>query len=145
MSRRWRRSSPIAPVWCSSTRRTTPPGRSSGTDELAAVTRLCVEHDLIAVTDEVYEHLVFDGAHQPLASFPGMAERTLTISSAGKTFSFTGWKIGWVCGSDELVYAVRTTKEMYIQKDPAGGAFTSAEKDLDKKVLSRFTPATPSC
>ena len=57
--------------------------------------RLCVERDLIAVTDEVYEHLVFDGAHQPLATFPGMAERTLTISSAGKTFSFTGWKIGW--------------------------------------------------
>ena len=88
-----------------------PTGKVFGTDELAAVARLCVEHDLIAVTDEVYEHLVFDGAHQPLASFPGMAERTLTISSAGKTFSFTGWKIGWVCGPDELVSAVRTTKQ----------------------------------
>ena len=88
-----------------------PTGKVFGTDELAAVARLCVEHDLIAVTDEVYEHLVFDGAHQPLASFPGMAERTLTISSAGKTFSFTGWKIGWVCGPEELVSAVRTTKQ----------------------------------
>ena len=88
-----------------------PTGKVFRTDELAAVARLCVEHDLIAVTDEVYEHLVFDGAHQPLASFPGMAERTLTISSAGKTFSFTGWKIGWVCGPDELVSAVRTTKQ----------------------------------
>ena len=88
-----------------------PTGKVFRTDELAAVARLCVEHDLIAVTDEVYEHLVFDGAHQPLASFPGMAERTLTISSAGKTFSFTGWKIGWVCGPEELVSAVRTTKQ----------------------------------
>ena len=59
---------------------------------------LCVEHDLVAVTDEVYEHLVFEGEHIPLATLPGMRERTLTISSGGKTFSFTGWKVGWVCG-----------------------------------------------
>jgi len=88
-----------------------PTGKVFSTDELAAVARLCVERDLIAVTDEVYEHLVFDGTHQPLASFPGMAERTLTISSAGKTFSFTGWKIGWACGPEELVTAVRTAKQ----------------------------------
>ena len=56
------------------------------------------EHDLIVVTDEVYEHLAFDEPHVPFATLPGMAERTLTISSAGKTFSFTGWKIGWVTG-----------------------------------------------
>ena len=55
----------------------------------------CIEHDLICVSDEVYEHLVFDGEHIPPATLPGMAERTLTISSVGKSFSFTGWKIGW--------------------------------------------------
>jgi len=80
--------------------------------ELAAVAKLCVEHDLIAITDEVYEHLVYDDAdHLPLASFPGMAERTVSVSSAGKTFNCTGWKIGWVCSTPELVAAVRATKQ----------------------------------
>lgn len=88
-----------------------PTGKVFTTDELAAIARLCVDRDLIAVTDEVYEHLVFDGTHQPLTSFPGMADRTLTISSAGKTFSFTGWKIGWACGPEPLVTAVRTAKQ----------------------------------
>lgn len=65
--------------------------------ELTAIAELAVERDLLVVTDEVYEHLVFDDAeHLPLASFPGMRERTVTIGSAGKTFSFTGWKVGWV-------------------------------------------------
>jgi N-succinyldiaminopimelate aminotransferase len=63
------------------------------------------------VTDEVYEHLVFDGEHVPLATLPGMAERTLTISSAGKAFSFTGWKIGWCTGPPELVAAARAAKQ----------------------------------
>jgi N-succinyldiaminopimelate aminotransferase len=66
---------------------------------------------VVVVTDEVYEHLVFEGRHIPLATLPGMAERTLTVSSAGKTFSFTGWKIGWVCGPAPLVSAVRTAKQ----------------------------------
>jgi N-succinyldiaminopimelate aminotransferase len=80
--------------------------------ELAQVAALCVEHDLIAVTDEVYEHLLYDGrTHVPLATLPGMAERTVTVSSAGKTFNCTGWKIGWVCGPPELVAAVRATKQ----------------------------------
>jgi N-succinyldiaminopimelate aminotransferase len=97
-----------------------PTGKVFAPDELAAVARLCVDHDLVAVTDEVYEHLVFDGVHQPLAGFPGMAERTLTISSAGKTFSFTGWKVGWVCGPEELVAAVRTAKQFltYVNGAP---------------------------
>jgi N-succinyldiaminopimelate aminotransferase len=88
-----------------------PTGKVFTVAELEAIARVCVERDLIAVTDEVYEHLVFDGEHRPLASFPGMAERTLTISSAGKTFSFTGWKIGWACGPEDLVTAVRTAKQ----------------------------------
>ena len=73
---------------------------------------LCIEHDLIAITDEVYEHLVFDGLeHIPLATLPAMAERTLTISSLGKTFSVTGWKVGWAIGPAPLVAAVRAAKQ----------------------------------
>jgi N-succinyldiaminopimelate aminotransferase len=88
-----------------------PTGRVLDRAELEAVAALCREHDLIAVTDEVYEHLVFEGEHVPLATLPGMAERTLTISSIGKTFSVTGWKIGWACGPAELVAAVRGAKQ----------------------------------
>jgi len=97
-----------------------PTGKVFTTDELSALATLCVERDLIAVTDEVYEHLVFDGTHRPLATFPGMAERTLTISSAGKTFSFTGWKIGWATGPAPLVTAVRTAKQFltYVNGAP---------------------------
>jgi N-succinyldiaminopimelate aminotransferase len=88
-----------------------PTGRVLDRGELEAVAALCREHDLIAVIDEVYEHLVFEGEHVPLATLPGMAERTLTISSVGKTFSVTGWKIGWACGPAELVAAVRGAKQ----------------------------------
>lgn len=89
-----------------------PTGTVFTRDELAAIAELCVEHDLIAICDEVYEHLTFDDAeHLPLATFPGMADRTLAIGSAGKTFSVTGWKIGWVCGAAPLVAAVRAAKQ----------------------------------
>lgn len=89
--------------------------------ELAAVAQLAVERDLLVVTDEVYEHLVFDDAeHVPLASFPGMRERTVTIGSAGKTFSFTGWKVGWVTAAPALVSAVRAAKQFltYVSSGP---------------------------
>jgi N-succinyldiaminopimelate aminotransferase len=88
-----------------------PTGKVFDADELAVIADLCVDHDLIAVTDEVYEHLVFDGEHLPLAAFRGMRDRTVTISSAGKSFSFTGWKIGWACAAPDLTRAVRTTKQ----------------------------------
>ncbi|WP_409183658.1 pyridoxal phosphate-dependent aminotransferase [Amycolatopsis sp. VS8301801F10] len=89
-----------------------PTGTVFSRAQLEEVARLCVEHDLIAVTDEVYEHLVFDDAeHLPLASFPGMRERTVAISSAGKTFNCTGWKIGWICSTPELVAAVKAAKQ----------------------------------
>ena len=88
-----------------------PTGRVLDRAELEAVAAVCREHDLIAVTDEVYEHLVFEGEHVPLATLPGMAERTLTVSSIGKTFSVTGWKTGWVCGPAKLVAAVRGAKQ----------------------------------
>lgn len=89
--------------------------------ELAAIAELAVERDLLVVTDEVYEHLVFgDAEHLPLASFPGMRERTVTIGSAGKTFSFTGWKVGWVTAAPELVSAVRSVKQFltYVSSGP---------------------------
>ena len=97
-----------------------PTGKVLSRPELAAIAGVCVEHDLLAVTDEVYEHLVFDGEHVPLCTLPGMAERTLTISSAGKTFSFTGWKVGWATGPADLVAAVRTAKQWltYVNAAP---------------------------
>jgi N-succinyldiaminopimelate aminotransferase len=88
-----------------------PTGKVFTPAELAQIAELCCAHDVLAVTDEVYEHLVFDGTHVPLATLPGMAERTLSISSGGKTFSFTGWKVGWITGPAPLVAAVRAAKQ----------------------------------
>jgi N-succinyldiaminopimelate aminotransferase len=88
-----------------------PTGKVFSSAELELIAAACLEHDLIAITDEVYEHLVFDGEHVPLATLPGMADRTLTISSLGKTFSVTGWKTGWACGPPALVAATRTAKQ----------------------------------
>ena len=88
-----------------------PTGAVFSRTELTAIADLAAEHDLLVITDEVYEHMVFDGEHVPIVTLPGMAGRTVTISSAGKTFAFTGWKIGWVTGSAELVTAVRTVKQ----------------------------------
>src|SRR5690606_2093084 len=84
------------------------------------IIRLAHEHDVVIVTDEVYEHLSFDSPHVPIATLPGAAERTLTISSAGKTFSATGWKIGWVHGPAELITAVLTVKQFltYVNGSP---------------------------
>ncbi len=88
-----------------------PTGLVLDTATLDAIASCCVENDLIAITDEVYEHLVYEGEHVPLATLPGMRDRTVTISSAGKTFSCTGWKIGWACASPELTGAVRAAKQ----------------------------------
>jgi N-succinyldiaminopimelate aminotransferase len=78
---------------------------------LGHIAALCTEHDLLALTDEVYEHLIFEGVHVPLATLPGMRDRTITISSGGKTFSFTGWKVGWVCAAAPIVAAIRSAKQ----------------------------------
>lgn len=84
-----------------------PTGKVFSKDDLTMIAELCQEHDVIAVTDEVYEHLVYNGRpHIPLASLPGMAERTVTISSLGKTFSITGWKVGWTIAKPELSQAI---------------------------------------
>jgi N-succinyldiaminopimelate aminotransferase len=88
-----------------------PTGRVLSRAELGLIAEACVEHDLVCISDEVYEHLVYEGEHVPPAALPGMAERTLTVSSVGKSFSFTGWKIGWCSGPAELVGATRTVKQ----------------------------------
>jgi len=89
-----------------------PTGRVLTREELQAVADVAIEHDLLVVTDEVYEHLTFDGrAHLPMATLPGMAERTLTLSSAGKSYSFTGWKVGWATGPADLVAATMGAKQ----------------------------------
>ncbi|WP_395309963.1 pyridoxal phosphate-dependent aminotransferase [Mycobacterium sp. AMU20-3851] len=89
-----------------------PTGMVLTEDELSALAALAVEHDLLVITDEVYETLVFDDrTHVPLASLPGMAGRTVTISSAAKMFNATGWKIGWACAAPDLIAGVRAAKQ----------------------------------
>ncbi|WP_077487660.1 aminotransferase class I/II-fold pyridoxal phosphate-dependent enzyme [Sinomonas mesophila] len=88
-----------------------PTGAVFGRETLERIVALAARHDAVIVTDEVYEHLVFGDRHVPVASLPGARERTVTISSAGKTFSFTGWKVGWISGPEELVARVRTIKQ----------------------------------
>ena len=88
-----------------------PAGRVFTRPELEAIAAVAMRHDVVVVTDEVYEHIVFDGAHTPIASLPGMRERTVTISSSGKTFSLTGWKIGWSCAPPQLAAAVRAVHQ----------------------------------
>ncbi|MFL0288497.1 pyridoxal phosphate-dependent aminotransferase [Mycobacterium sp. SMC-21] len=89
-----------------------PTGMVASHDELTAIATLAVGHDLLVITDEVYEQLTFDGhQHRPLAGYPGMAERTVTISSAAKMFNCTGWKIGWACGPADLIAGVRAAKQ----------------------------------
>ena len=97
-----------------------PTGKVFSLEELQLIAELAQEHDLLVVTDEVYEHLVFEGSHVPIATLPGMRERTITISSGGKTFSFTGWKVGWVCATPELTTAVKTAKQFltYVNAGP---------------------------
>ncbi len=116
-----------------------PTGKVFADHELRLIAELCVEHDLIAITDEVYEHLVFEGVHQPLIGYPGMRDRTVQISSAGKTFSFTGWKIGWVCAQPALLAAVRTTKQFltYVNGAPFQHAIAAA-LDLPRSYYDEY-------
>ncbi len=97
-----------------------PTGKVLSDRELAEVADVCRRHDLIAVTDEVYEHLVFNGhRHRPLATLEGMRERTVCISSAGKSFSVTGWKVGWACAPSDLLGGVRAAKQFLTYVTPA--------------------------
>ena len=116
-----------------------PTGRVLRQEELALVARFAVEHDALVVTDEVYEHLVFDGhRHLPIATLPGMAGRTVSISSAGKTFSVTGWKVGWVTAPADLVDAVTTVKQFltFVNAGPLQPA-VAVGLGLDDEVYAR--------
>ncbi|HNJ96540.1 MAG TPA: pyridoxal phosphate-dependent aminotransferase [Ilumatobacteraceae bacterium] len=98
-----------------------PTGKVLDRAELQSIADLALEHDLIVLTDEVYEHLTFDDTqHIPMATLPGMRDRVLSISSGGKTFNTTGWKVGWLCGPAPLVAAARTAKQFltYVSSGP---------------------------
>jgi N-succinyldiaminopimelate aminotransferase len=123
-----------------------PTGMVLDRAESEAIAELARERDLLVVTDEVYEHLTFGPEHIPLATLPGMRERTVTIGSAGKTFSFTGWKVGWVTAPPALVSAVRSAKQFltYVASGPFQYAaatalalpdeyFTTLRSDLRRK------------
>jgi N-succinyldiaminopimelate aminotransferase len=102
-----------------------PTGKVLDRAEMQAIADLAIEFDLIVLTDEVYEHLVFEGSgHIAMATLPGMRDRTLSISSGGKTFNTTGWKIGWLCGPPELIVAARTAKQFLTYV--SGGPFQPA-------------------
>jgi N-succinyldiaminopimelate aminotransferase len=143
-----------------------PTGRVLTETELTRIARLAVAHDALVVTDEVYEHLVFSGhRHLPMAALPGMADRTISISSAGKTFSVTGWKVGWVTARADLVDAVTTVKQFltYVNAGPlqpavalglglpdevyagvAGRLQAGRDRLVDGLVEAGFTVSTPA-
>ncbi|WP_411732358.1 aminotransferase class I/II-fold pyridoxal phosphate-dependent enzyme [Paeniglutamicibacter sp.] len=123
-----------------------PTGTTFGKEALAEIVALATEHGCLVVSDEVYEHLTFGVAHIPIATLPGAWERTITISSVGKTFSFTGWKVGWATGPANLVAAVRTVKQFLSYSSGTAfqpavaaalgsetGFFTGFAKDLGKR------------
>ena len=115
-----------------------PTGRVFSVDELDALAALCVKHDLIAVCDEVYEHLTYGVAHVPLATRPGMRERTLTISSTGKTFSYTGWKAAWAAGPADLVAGVQRAHQFltFCASTPLHVAMAGALDALDDAFVA---------
>ena len=96
-----------------------PAGRVLTRTELEAIRDLCVRHDALAITDEIYEHIRFEGEHVPIATLPGMRERTVTISGASKTFSVTGWRIGWILAPAELTDAIRKVHDFLTVGAPA--------------------------
>ena len=117
-----------------------PTGAVLTSDELQVIAGLAVEHDLIVVSDEVYEHLTYDGiTHTSIASLPGMRERTLVISSGGKTFNTTGWKVGWICGPAPMVAAARAAKQFltYVSSGPFQPAIAAGLR-LDDSYFTRL-------
>jgi aminotransferase len=97
-----------------------PTGKVFSVEELAAIARLCERHDAIAITDEIYEHITYDGrVHVPMATLPGMRERTVTISALSKTYSVTGWRVGWAVAPEPLIRGIRATHDFLTVAAPA--------------------------
>ncbi len=96
-----------------------PTGRVFTRQELELIASLCIEHDAIAITDEIYEHILYQGTHIPIATLPGMAERTITISGASKTFSVTGWRVGWIVAPAALTAGIRKVHDFVTVGAPA--------------------------
>ena len=118
-----------------------PTGTVFTAGEMAGIAQIAIEHDLIVISDEAYEHLTFDDVgHTPLCTYPGMWERTITVGSAGKTLSFTGWKIGWATGPAELITAVRTAKQFltYVSGGPFQYAVAHGLNTLGPEYFSGF-------
>jgi N-succinyldiaminopimelate aminotransferase len=114
-----------------------PTGKVFSLAELQLIADIARRHDLLVVTDEVYEHLTYESPHTSLASLPGMAERTITISSAAKTFSVTGWKVGWVCARPELIAAIRTAKQFltFVNGAPFQPAIAQGLDECDDYLI----------
>jgi N-succinyldiaminopimelate aminotransferase len=120
-----------------------PTGKVFSPEELLGIARICLERDLVCITDEVYEHMVYEGRHVPMAALPGMRERTVTISSFGKTFSLTGWKIGWAAAPPELSAAIRAAHQFitFATATPlqhAAACALSAGPDYYEKLLEGY-------
>jgi aminotransferase len=96
-----------------------PTGRVLDASEMEAIASVCREHDLIAITDEIYEHIYYEGEHVPMATLPGMRDRTVTVSGASKTFSVTGWRVGWVMAPADLTAAIRKVHDFLTVGSPA--------------------------
>ncbi|HEU5195938.1 MAG TPA: aminotransferase class I/II-fold pyridoxal phosphate-dependent enzyme [Methylomirabilota bacterium] len=97
-----------------------PSGKVFSRADLQAIADLCIEHDLLAITDEIYEHIVYDGlGHTPIATLPGMAERTITISGISKSYSVTGWRIGWAVAPPEIAVGIRRAHDFITVGAPA--------------------------
>lgn len=121
-----------------------PSGKVFSRDELQALAELCQRHDVLVLTDEVYEHLTFGSAeHVPLAGLPGMRERTLTLSSTGKTFSLTGWKIGWAIGPAPLVAATQAAHQFltFCAPTPLQAAMAVALTEFGDEYLAEYRQA----
>lgn len=118
-----------------------PTGKVFSRDELETIATVCRENDLIVLADEVYEHLVYDDAeHVPIASLPGMRERTLSLSSTGKTYSFTGWKIGWATGPRPMIDAAQAAHQFvtFATATPLQAAMAHALSEHGREYLRAF-------
>src|SRR5204863_564003 len=96
-----------------------PTGRVFTRAELEVIAALCIEHDAVAITDEIYEHIRYEGEHIPIATLPGMSDRTVTISGASKTFSVTGWRVGWIVAPPALTSGIRKVHDFLTVGAPA--------------------------